>query len=235
MLDGTRRKCADATEFGLVSFVYTRDLSKALAVAERIESGIVGINRGIASDPSAPFGGWTKRYRLRRRARRAARVPRNKVHCRELVRGSAFDIIMPQLGETLLEGTISTWYKKPGEQIAANEPLFDVETDKVSTSIPSPVAGVVREILVDTGVTVKVGARLAVVESASDTTTDSGSRAGNDPRASALAEVRAPAAAVVSSSVDSPARVAHNTTKRLSPAVVRRLLAENGLEAGTGA
>lgn len=49
---------ANATEFGLVSFVHTRDLSKALAVAERIESGMVGINRGVVSDPAAPFGGW---------------------------------------------------------------------------------------------------------------------------------------------------------------------------------
>ncbi len=49
---------ANDTEFGLVSFVHTRDLAKALAVAERIESGMVGINRGIVSDPAAPFGGW---------------------------------------------------------------------------------------------------------------------------------------------------------------------------------
>jgi succinate-semialdehyde dehydrogenase/glutarate-semialdehyde dehydrogenase len=49
---------ANATEFGLVSYVHTRDLAKALAVAERIESGMVGINRGVVSDPAAPFGGW---------------------------------------------------------------------------------------------------------------------------------------------------------------------------------
>ena len=49
---------ANSTEFGLVSFVHTRELSKALAVAERIDSGMVGINRGIVSDPAAPFGGW---------------------------------------------------------------------------------------------------------------------------------------------------------------------------------
>ncbi len=49
---------SNATEYGLVSFVHTRDLSKALAVAERIECGMVGINRGIVSDPAAPFGGW---------------------------------------------------------------------------------------------------------------------------------------------------------------------------------
>jgi succinate-semialdehyde dehydrogenase/glutarate-semialdehyde dehydrogenase len=49
---------ANATEFGLVSFVHTRDLAKALSVAERVESGMVGINRGVVSDPAAPFGGW---------------------------------------------------------------------------------------------------------------------------------------------------------------------------------
>jgi len=49
---------ANATEFGLVSFVHTRDLSRALRIAERIESGMVGINRGVVSDPAAPFGGW---------------------------------------------------------------------------------------------------------------------------------------------------------------------------------
>jgi succinate-semialdehyde dehydrogenase/glutarate-semialdehyde dehydrogenase len=51
-------RLANSTEFGLVSFVHTRDLSKALAVAEQIESGMVGINRGMVSDPAAPFGGW---------------------------------------------------------------------------------------------------------------------------------------------------------------------------------
>ena len=49
---------ANNTEFGLVSFVHTRDLAKALAVSERIEAGMVGINRGVVSDPAAPFGGW---------------------------------------------------------------------------------------------------------------------------------------------------------------------------------
>jgi succinate-semialdehyde dehydrogenase / glutarate-semialdehyde dehydrogenase len=49
---------ANATEFGLVSFVHTRDLAKGLVVAEQIESGMVGLNRGVVSDPAAPFGGW---------------------------------------------------------------------------------------------------------------------------------------------------------------------------------
>jgi pyruvate dehydrogenase E2 component (dihydrolipoamide acetyltransferase) len=78
------------------------------------------------------------------------------------------DVIMPQLGETVLEGVITAWYKKPGEPVAADESLFEVETDKVTTAIPSPVPGVVREILVDAGVAVKVGTRLAVIDSASE-------------------------------------------------------------------
>lgn len=140
---------------------------------------------------------------------------------------------MPQLGETVVEGTISAWYKKPGDRIAADEPLFDVETDKVSTSIPSPVAGVVREIVVDAGVTVKVGARLAVVDAASEAASASGSLDGNNPNASGPAAAAAPAP--MADALSSPAgplpRSEPKSTKKLSP-VVRRLLAEAGLDAG---
>lgn len=73
------------------------------------------------------------------------------------------DIIMPQLGETVQEGTVLSWYKKVGDSIKADEPLFDVETEKVTTEIPCPIAGVVTEILVEAGTTVPVGTRLAVV------------------------------------------------------------------------
>src|SRR6185295_16728700 len=76
------------------------------------------------------------------------------------------DIIMPQLGETVAEGTVTKWYKKVGDAVKADEVLFDVETDKVSTEIPAPVAGVLSEILVAEGVTAKVGVRLAVIREA---------------------------------------------------------------------
>lgn len=74
------------------------------------------------------------------------------------------DIVMPQLGETVQEGTVLSWYKKAGDTIKADEPLFDVETEKVTTEIPSPIAGVVKEILVEEGTTVPVGTKLAVIE-----------------------------------------------------------------------
>src|ERR1700686_3358988 len=73
------------------------------------------------------------------------------------------DVIMPQLGETVAEGVVTRWYKKVGDAVKADETLFDVETDKVSTEIPAPAGGIVAEILVQEGATAKVGARLAVI------------------------------------------------------------------------
>jgi 2-oxoglutarate dehydrogenase E2 component (dihydrolipoamide succinyltransferase) len=74
------------------------------------------------------------------------------------------DVIMPQLGETVTEGTVANWYKKVGDTVKADEPLFDVETDKVTTEIPSIANGVVKAILVEAGQTVPVGTVLAVIE-----------------------------------------------------------------------
>jgi pyruvate dehydrogenase E2 component (dihydrolipoamide acetyltransferase) len=77
-------------------------------------------------------------------------------------------IKMPQLGETIIEGTILKWLKQEGETVAADEPLFEISTDKVDTEVPSPIAGVVTKILVPEGTTVAVGTELAVVESAEE-------------------------------------------------------------------
>ncbi|HEX4865400.1 MAG TPA: dihydrolipoamide acetyltransferase family protein [Acidimicrobiales bacterium] len=76
------------------------------------------------------------------------------------------DITMPQLGETVTEGTITKWMKKVGDPVAEDEVLFEVSTDKVDSEVPSPAAGVVSEILVDEGETVDVGTRLAVISPA---------------------------------------------------------------------
>jgi 2-oxoglutarate dehydrogenase E2 component (dihydrolipoamide succinyltransferase) len=71
---------------------------------------------------------------------------------------------MPQLGETVVEGTITKWLKKEGEQIERDEPLFEISTDKVDTEVPSPVAGTLVEIKVEEGETVQVGTELAMIE-----------------------------------------------------------------------
>ncbi|MCU1379796.1 MAG: dihydrolipoamide acyltransferase, partial [Acidimicrobiales bacterium] len=73
------------------------------------------------------------------------------------------DITMPQLGETVTEGTITRWFKQVGETVAADEVLFEVSTDKVDSEVPSPAAGVLTEILVPEGDTVDVGTVLARV------------------------------------------------------------------------
>src|SRR5215217_3712677 len=73
------------------------------------------------------------------------------------------DVTMPQLGETVTEGTITKWFKEVGDSVAEDEVLFEVSTDKVDSEVPSPVAGVLQEIKVPEGETVEVGAVIAVV------------------------------------------------------------------------
>ncbi len=73
------------------------------------------------------------------------------------------DVTLPQLGETVTEGTITQWFKNVGDTVAADEPLFEVSTDKVDTEVPSPVSGVLTEIRVPEGDTVDVGTVIAVV------------------------------------------------------------------------
>jgi pyruvate dehydrogenase E2 component (dihydrolipoamide acetyltransferase) len=73
------------------------------------------------------------------------------------------DVTMPQLGETVTEGTITKWFKQVGEKIDVDEPLFEVSTDKVDSEVPAPQGGYVTEIVVQEGETVPVGARLAVI------------------------------------------------------------------------
>src|SRR5487761_1224081 len=75
-------------------------------------------------------------------------------------------VVMPQLGESVTEGTVTRWLKKEGEHVTADEPLLEVSTDKVDTEIPSPATGVLRGIVGDEDETVAVGARLAVIEDA---------------------------------------------------------------------
>lgn len=85
---------------------------------------------------------------------------------------------MPQLGETVTEGTITKWHKQVGDSVAEDEVLFEVSTDKVDSEVPSPVSGTVIEILVPEGETVSVGSKLAVVGSGAEAPASNGSSAG---------------------------------------------------------
>src|SRR5258708_20455225 len=105
------------------------------------------------------------------------------------------DVTMPQLGETVTEGTITKWFKQVGEEIKADEPLFEVSTDKVDSEVPAPVSGVVSEILVPEGETVAVGVRLAVIGDGA---------AGAAPAAAAEASAPAPAAETPAPAPETP-------------------------------
>lgn len=167
------------------------------------------------------------------------------------------DIEMPQLGETVTEGTITRWFKQVGDSIAVDEVLFEVSTDKVDTEVPSPIAGVIAEIVVPEGDTVEVGTVLAVL--------GDGAGAPAAPAAEApapAAEVPAPApapepapapapaaaapppaptpppAAPTPAAAPAAAAVASNTAGKVLSPVVRRLVSEYAIDVdqitGTG-
>ena len=130
------------------------------------------------------------------------------------------DVIMPQLGETVAEGTVTRWYKKVGDTVKADDVLFDVETDKVSTEIPAQANGVLAEILIAEGATAKVGAKLAVIR-------EVGGKAVAQPTVRAAAAPAAAASAISAPAAGRPPRA--GAEERLSP-VVRKLLAEHTLD-----
>ncbi|MGH9305218.1 MAG: biotin/lipoyl-containing protein, partial [Acidimicrobiales bacterium] len=116
------------------------------------------------------------------------------------------DITMPQLGETVTEGTITRWLKKVGDQVAHDEPLFEVSTEKVDSEVPSSLEGVLTEILVEEGATVDVGTKLAVIGDASDPPTKAPPAEPSTPaKASPDAEAPAPAPASVAAPAPAPA------------------------------
>src|SRR3954466_2494928 len=100
------------------------------------------------------------------------------------------DVIMPQMGESIFEGTLTKWLKKPGDKVSRDEPLFEISTDKVDAEIPSPAAGVLVEQKVAEGTTVQVNTVVGVIG-------EEGSTAAPAPKAAAPAkqEQKAPAPA----------------------------------------
>ena len=128
------------------------------------------------------------------------------------------DVFMPQLGETVADGTVTKWFKRVGDTVTRGEALFEVATDKVDTEIPAQADGVLAEILVAEGTTVDVGTRLAVIAGDGDAPA---------PASAPAAQPATTAAASPDATVSAPRALAANGEK-LSP-LVRRLLAENGL------
>ncbi len=74
------------------------------------------------------------------------------------------DVVMPQMGESIFEGTITKWLKKPGDKVQRDEPLFEISTDKVDAEIPAPSSGVLKEIKIQAGATVQVNTVVGVID-----------------------------------------------------------------------
>jgi 2-oxoglutarate dehydrogenase dihydrolipoamide succinyltransferase (E2 component) len=142
-------------------------------------------------------------------------------------------INMPQLGETVVEGTILKWLKKEGETVAQDEPLFEISTDKVDTEVPSPAAGTVTKILVPEGQTVGVGTPLAEVDAGDGQAASGSPEAAADQRTPSEAPAKPAAAAPVRSTapVETPVETPERGPRSqvLSP-LVRRLAAEHEVD-----
>src|SRR5689334_16216282 len=141
----------------------------------------------------------------------------------------AIDVVMPQMGVSVSEGTITKWLKQQGEQVEADEPLLEISTDKVDTEVPSPGSGVLTEILVQEGETVDVGTKLAVIGG-------DGAQAQAAPPEPATAEAAAEADAASPAETPAPSAPAEeqpapstNGKTFVSP-VVAKIASEHGVD-----
>ncbi len=153
------------------------------------------------------------------------------------------DVTMPQLGETVTEGTVIRWFKRVGDTVASDEILFEVSTDKVDSEVPSPVSGIVTEILAGEGDVVEVGQVLARVGSSGVGSTEPKPETEPEPEAEVGPELEEPASVLGSAVAADPEMAGADPEKAdsgddrarvevLSP-VVRRLIAENGIDPAT--
>jgi pyruvate dehydrogenase E2 component (dihydrolipoamide acetyltransferase) len=142
----------------------------------------------------------------------------------------AFNVVMPQMGESVAEGTIVRWLKKVGDQVDRDEPIFEITTDKVDAEIPAPESGVLLEIKVGAGETVPVGALVALIGSANE-------KSASAPVASSATVTPAqsePVAQTQTTSVTAVAKNAEEMTaaelrRTKSTPVVRKIAEENGV------
>ena len=125
---------------------------------------------------------------------------------------TAVDVVMPQMGVSVSEGTITKWLKQEGEEIQADEPLLEISTDKVDTEVPSPGTGVVQQILVQEGETVDVGTRLAVIGAAGAAPAES------SDGAAPAAEAAPPEPATAEAAAESEAAASAETPTPQEPA-----------------
>src|SRR4051794_8908532 len=152
----------------------------------------------------------------------------------------AIDVVMPQMGVSVSEGTITKWLKQQGEQVEADEPLLEISTDKVDTEVPSPGSGVLSEILVQEGQTVDVGTKLAVIGGDGASGASGSEPQTHEAEAPAPATAEAAAEAEAPSSAESPAPTAQPAEETAAAAstngktfvspVVAKIASEHGVD-----
>ena len=148
------------------------------------------------------------------------------------------DVVLPQLGETVTEGTIIRWMKRVGDEVRRDEPLFEISTDKVDSEVPSPAAGVLTEVVVPEGATVEVGTLLAVISDSAAAPAaaapEPAPAAVPAPPPAAPAPAAAPPPAPEPATPDmTPEHAEERSQPRLLSPVVRRLVNEHGLDVST--
>jgi len=101
------------------------------------------------------------------------------------------DIIMPQMGESIVEGTITKWLKKPGDKVQRDEPLFEISTDKVDAEIPAPASGILQDIKVTEGTTVGVNTIVGTIAADGEAAAPAKAASPSKPAAEKVEEKRA--------------------------------------------
>jgi len=148
------------------------------------------------------------------------------------------DVVMPQMGESIVEGTLTKWLKKPGDRIERDEPLFEISTDKVDTEIPSPAAGTLAEILVPEGQTVGINTVVGRLDEGGGVVAKPAAPAAKAAEPSAPATPPLPVTPAASAAAEEPAPEPSEPTGPLSP-LVRKMARENNIDLarvkGTGA
>src|SRR5205823_4635996 len=154
----------------------------------------------------------------------------------------AVDIVMPQMGESIFEGTITKWLKKPGDKVERDEPLFEISTDKVDAEIPSPSAGVLKEIKVGEGQTVPIQTVVGVIDAAGSAAAAPAPAKSQAPAPAKASVAAAPAPAptpvpqpaapapVATAAVPAPAAPNSSGERIHSSPLVRRLAKEHGID-----
>ena len=139
------------------------------------------------------------------------------------------NVVMPQMGESIAEGTIVRWIKKVGEDVDRDEPLFEISTDKVDAEIPSPVSGRLAEIRVKEGETVPVNSVVAIIGAAGETI-DAEPNVGPSPASGPQASATAPAAEDDGADVEADAEGGDEPHRQKSSPVVRRIAREHNVD-----